>query len=333
MARVTVGNCRSCGRELKVKEGAVRPLMKLTCTCGQVTEVGEDSADSLVAVLEGSDLEARLAAALKLSKANDSRLTARSTDALIAMLRDNKVALRLAAAAQLSRLRNPQALERMRDPEVGRSLVSLFLNEVASTAGRPGEILQALLNSGSAPSVVEALCVALNTANAGFAAFALGEIRDPRAVAPLLSELESSNSYEVKEAISKALGKIGGDAVEPLVALLLRSRADPSARQWAASALIAIGDVRAIQPLVWVTNKGEMHKGFLHQGLTTLVKRVGLVSIPIETVRAMGQLADRTHTYQTRDAHDFAEDVSRTLDYSEMRDLARRELRRRGLEA
>ena len=32
--RVEVGSCSACGRPLKVKVGAVRPTMKLTCKCG-----------------------------------------------------------------------------------------------------------------------------------------------------------------------------------------------------------------------------------------------------------------------------------------------------------
>src|SRR3990170_6880508 len=42
MARVTVGNCSACGRELRVKDGAVRPRMKLTCTCGHLNDIGQD---------------------------------------------------------------------------------------------------------------------------------------------------------------------------------------------------------------------------------------------------------------------------------------------------
>jgi len=38
-SRVAVGTCFSCGRELKVKAGAVRPTMKLTCKCGAANVV------------------------------------------------------------------------------------------------------------------------------------------------------------------------------------------------------------------------------------------------------------------------------------------------------
>jgi hypothetical protein len=42
MPRVIVGNCSRCGRELRVKEGAVQPKMRLTCSCGQVNTIGQD---------------------------------------------------------------------------------------------------------------------------------------------------------------------------------------------------------------------------------------------------------------------------------------------------
>jgi len=45
MARVVVGKCKACGKDLRVKEGAVRPNMRLTCKCGEMNEVGEALAD------------------------------------------------------------------------------------------------------------------------------------------------------------------------------------------------------------------------------------------------------------------------------------------------
>ena len=40
MAKVSVGKCCKCGKDLKVKERAAKPLMRLTCTCGWVGYVG-----------------------------------------------------------------------------------------------------------------------------------------------------------------------------------------------------------------------------------------------------------------------------------------------------
>ena len=37
--RVSVGRCTACGRDLKVKERAVRPVMNLTCKCGSKNKI------------------------------------------------------------------------------------------------------------------------------------------------------------------------------------------------------------------------------------------------------------------------------------------------------
>lgn len=46
-ARVTVGHCAACGRDLRVKAQAVRPVLHLTCKCGAknsiTPEVGGDA--------------------------------------------------------------------------------------------------------------------------------------------------------------------------------------------------------------------------------------------------------------------------------------------------
>ena len=38
-AKVVVGKCEHCGRELRVKASAVRPSMNLTCKCGSVNRI------------------------------------------------------------------------------------------------------------------------------------------------------------------------------------------------------------------------------------------------------------------------------------------------------
>jgi len=38
-AKVVVGKCEQCGRELRVKASAVRPSMNLTCKCGSVSRI------------------------------------------------------------------------------------------------------------------------------------------------------------------------------------------------------------------------------------------------------------------------------------------------------
>jgi hypothetical protein len=47
MARIVLGTCGECGRELKVKEGAAESLMHLTCKCGWSGYVGYSKVSSI----------------------------------------------------------------------------------------------------------------------------------------------------------------------------------------------------------------------------------------------------------------------------------------------
>lgn len=79
---------------------------------------------------------------------------------------------------------------------------------------------------------------------------ALGKIGAP-AVKPLITALKKGDPEEnwgLRMSISEALGRIGAPAVEPLIAAL-KSR-DWSVRVFAAEALGAIGDTRAVEPLI-----------------------------------------------------------------------------------
>ena len=45
MAKVRVGSCRECGRDLRVKAGSVKPRMRLTCRCGAANDLSLAAAD------------------------------------------------------------------------------------------------------------------------------------------------------------------------------------------------------------------------------------------------------------------------------------------------
>ena len=82
----------------------------------------------------------------------------------------------------------------------------------------------------------------------GNAAFALGQIGDPRAVRALITALEDK-SDSVSSSAAEALGRIGDpQAVQPLI----RALEDRSGgvQTWAAEALGKIGDPQAVRPLI-----------------------------------------------------------------------------------
>ena len=79
------------------------------------------------------------------------------------------------------------------------------------------------------------------------AAWALGEIKDPRAVEPLIAALRDGDGFMRGTAIP-ALGEIGAPAVEPLIAALQDKNKE--VRWTAAQVLGRIGDARAVEPLI-----------------------------------------------------------------------------------
>lgn len=79
------------------------------------------------------------------------------------------------------------------------------------------------------------------------AAKALGEMKDARAVEPLIGALKDSE-WRVVERAGEALEKIGAPAIEPLISALKDSKW--MVRVYAAGALGGIGDARAVEPLI-----------------------------------------------------------------------------------
>ena len=81
------------------------------------------------------------------------------------------------------------------------------------------------------------------------AADALGQIKDVRAIEPLIAVLKDENSSGRTQALAAgALVSIGTPAVDPLIAALKDK--DSLVRERAADALGQIKDVRAVEPLI-----------------------------------------------------------------------------------
>jgi HEAT repeat protein len=106
------------------------------------------------------------------------------------------------------------------------------------------------------------------------AAEALGEIRDPKSVDPLIQALRDEN-WEVRRNAKEALGKMGVPAVEPLIRALKDE--NKGVRGKAAEALGNIGDPRAVEPLIQTLKEDSDPDGYVH----------------ICTIRALGKIGDR----------------------------------------
>jgi len=137
---------------------------------------------------------------------------------------------------------------------------------------------------------------------------ALGNIGDSRAVEPLIGVLKDEYGY-IQSRIVEALGRIGDKrAVEPLIEAL----ADPNwwIRKCAAEALGRIGDKRAVEPLIEALND----KGWWYRGL----------SIRLAAVEALAEIGDSRAVKPLieilKDRHIRAEVVSAINKLGYMRD-------------
>jgi HEAT repeat protein len=98
--------------------------------------------------------------------------------------------------------------------------------------------------------------------------YALGEIKDVRAVEPLIAKLDDEDK-DVRSAACDALRKIKDvRAVEPLIAKL--DDEDKDVKQAACYALGETKDVRAVEPLI--AKLDDEDKGVRQQALGALVK-------------------------------------------------------------
>jgi len=130
---------------------------------------------------------------------------------------------------------------------------------------------------------------------------ALGDLKDPAAVSPLVKILAEDEYSAVRWKSAEALAKIGKDSVEPLIGLLCHP--DEDVRWKAAIALGEIGDIRAIEPLIgrlcdqdrYVKGRVAVALGMIGQpAVTPLIRalREGDGSIRWGAVIALGRIRD-----------------------------------------
>ena len=188
---------------------------------------------------------------------------------------------------------------------------------------------QALLNLG--PAAVVPLVAELDEdsyVTVYSAARMLGEIGDARAVEPLIATL-THPTEDVQREAAKALARIGDPrAIEPLATALDNSR-DPIA---VAEALARLGDTRGADKLVLLC-QSEQHVSDAVSALGDTLENFAHAVSP-DALAAITSLAPVRQIRWLTDVAGCAYD-SRTdsVDVSNVRQLARQELIRRGLEA
>jgi HEAT repeat protein len=219
--------------------------------------------DPLIAALQDPNPNVRMQAAVALGTIKD----ARAVGPMIARLKDMDARVRISAA---------DALRNLKDPHSTEALIAEFKDTDSKVRDHAG---QALIVLGT--SAVDPLVAALKDPDANvrtYAAWTLGQIKDPAAVEPLIAaskdadanvrmnaavalgviklpsaiepliELLKDTNIEVVRRAAGSLINIGPPAVEPLVAAL--NHANASVKSYAADTLSMMKDPRAVEPMV-----------------------------------------------------------------------------------
>lgn len=160
----------------------------------------------------------------------------------------------------------------------------------------------------------------------------MGKIKDERAVEPLIESLRS-NSEGVRIGAALSLGMIGdARAVEPLVE---RIGAPLSLHKALTAALIKIGDQRTLPLLIELSGdrqRAEAAIGSLQQLLETSARDLATDALRLVlTLDNVIQL--EIHTTDSACAYSATWTTEERVDVFQVRQLARQELIRRGLEA
>lgn len=225
-----------------VDKRAVAPLMQVLKDEDSVVRMSAAEALERLGWKPKDDLEKANYLIAKKKWNELARLGETVVAALIPALKDEDSDVRKGAAGALGEIGDARAVEPLIQ---GLNDKYWDVNKKAATAlGKIGE------------SAVEPLLQTLK-AESGVvrwgAVATLGEIRDKRAVEPLVRALKDEYQGVNREA-EEALGNIGEPAVEPLLNVLKDE--DSNVRKKAAAALGKIGDARAVEPLVRAL-KGE----------------------------------------------------------------------------
>ncbi len=207
----------------------------------------------------GKDWKVRWAAVGALGKIGD----ARAVEPLIVVLNDEDRNVRWGVAEALGQIGDPRAVDSLmatlNDSSVSRAAARALVKIgapaveplIAVFTGGTWEVhwfaAEALGQIGDARAV-EPLIAGLTGQYVGEAvATSLGQIRDPRAVEPLVAALKYQTA-SVRKGVIEALAKFGAAAVEPLITALRDQ--NKSVRKAAAETLGKIGDPRAVEPLI-----------------------------------------------------------------------------------
>jgi HEAT repeat protein len=170
-----------------------------------------------------------------------------SLEALIGSLEDDDRAIRIRATWELkSRVRDQKT------PEMVSALLTALKDSEPEVRKNAAEALGEIKD----PRAVEPLLEALkDPSSVSVASLALSEIKDPRAL-PVLLKMLGDESQASREGAATALARIGTPAIEPLISVL--ASPNDNVREIAAWALGEIGDPKAVTALTHLVKDKNM---------------------------------------------------------------------------
>ncbi|WP_447974905.1 HEAT repeat domain-containing protein [Nitrospira sp. Kam-Ns4a] len=199
-----------------------------------LTEIGEPAVTAVGACLDDPDLTVQESAACILARIGDARVS-------------DRLMIALGSADWIVRMHTAQALGRIGEPRAVPRLLPLLNDKVKAVRV---EAAQALVRIG--PPAVAPLLAALTHGEwlvRLHAVEALGKLKSPEAVEPLLRVLFNDRDPAVREDSVRSLGEIGDVRAVEFLLLVMR---DPGLRAPAVEALGKIGDRRAVPALLAV---------------------------------------------------------------------------------
>lgn len=214
---------------LRDEDRAVREAAK-----GALTAIGEPSVPVLGLCLSDPQLEVQEAASSILASIADDRVLA----PLIASLGNRDWIVRMHAA---------KALGRIGDSGSVGPLIPLLQDKVKAVREEAAKTLAAI-GTAAIPALLEALSHAEWLVRL-HAVEALGKMRRPEAVEPLLSVLFNDPDTAIREDTVRALGSIGDPRALEFLQVAMKQ---PGLRPLAVEALGQIGDRRAVPVLIGV---------------------------------------------------------------------------------
>lgn len=230
-----------------------------------ILEFGEEAISPLIDLLSDENKVVRL----KVAEILGGTRNIKAVEPLIQMLQDNDWLVRKEAVKSLGIIGDKRAIDALIPMledlfESIREEADMWLSRLGwqPEGSPPIPDIKALLANSDVEGLIEATAYKKDVKILAAAVDALGELRDPRAIVPLISLLGGDwNIHEYlgpHEKMVNALAKIGSPAVDPLITTLRDAKRssdpyldeDKNLRAGTARALGKIGDPKAIDELI-----------------------------------------------------------------------------------